>query len=233
MKYLLPVLAIINTRASSTLQKKKTTAIIQLVIGALLVSISLGCAEKGSRVQWPPRSGEHDTEAASIPDQAQPQIGVPRDDPISYSGMQTPGPDGQFWPLRGSFMITGGSYQCKVADIEKRAKLTDWAYVYKDDTRTEKAGWAICATSGQMLLPKALFLNPREGLYAENHYVAEDFGEKYILVRLDPAKGHRVCILANGYFPTVGCLGSKVDVGGITIERRKDGWYSGTRRVDE
>lgn len=78
-----------------------------------------------------------------------------------------------------------------------------------------------------------LFQGQPTDMYVENRYEAEDFGDRHILVRLDPTKSHRVCIVrsGSGFFPTVGFVGSKAELQGVVIERQKDGWYQGSRKI--
>ncbi|MBN1587625.1 MAG: hypothetical protein JW937_09415 [Candidatus Omnitrophica bacterium] len=202
--------------------------------GVLAVFL-VGCSGQPETVSWPPATGVNDELAARIPEDAQLIGGIAEDDPLSQEGMSVLGADGNFWPQKGEMRITGGSMRTQVGEFEKRAKFTDWDFVYKDKNQTEKLAWGATLTSGDLLLPVEFLTQAPEGIYAENRFEVQDFGDKFVLVHLDPAKGHRVCVLSGGsnMYPTIGAVGSVAELDGVAVTRREDGWYQGSRKVSE
>ena len=88
-------------------------------------------------------------------------------------------------------------------------------------------------TAGELILPRSLFADPPTNIFVQNSFEIESFGDKYVLIHLDPAKSHRLCFLENdgAKIPTAGYIGSKAEVGGTILERKVDGWYRGTTRM--
>lgn len=185
---------------------------------------------------WLPVTHTHDAEAARIPRDAALSLFIPKDDPLEagsdggWGGIDT---FGNFTPTdRKSYVVKGGSLVSKIGPIERRAKFGDWDVLYSDAARTQRAGWGNCLTSGEILVPRETFADPSADLYAQNSFAIETFGPTYLLVRLDPARKHKLCFLeqGGGQMLTAGVLGSKAEVGTRVLERRADGWYAGDVR---
>jgi hypothetical protein len=119
--------------------------------------------------------------------------------------------------------------------VERKANWGDWDFVYADSGLKQSAGWGNALTSGELILPRELFLNIPTDKFVQNSFEIESFGERFVLIRLDPAKGHKLVFLKSGgaQTPTAGYVGSKAEVGGKVLERKADGWYSGTTRLSK
>lgn len=201
----------------------------------LLLTICTGCRKntKQARVVWPPESEKHNREASTLPADAELYCGYPSDDPLSVKGgVEVLGPDGQFWPVEDRPGTISGSFITQIGDIEKRAKCTGIAFIYKNVTKEAKTAWGWYLTEGELLLPFSFFEEePPDNSYVENKYELEAFGKNHILIRIDPQKNHRVCIIDRNSYPTVNFSGSKAEINGAVIERRQDGWYQGDTNI--
>ncbi len=134
----------------------------------------------------------------------------------------------------GGFSVTG-TLTTSAGDVSKVAEVDDVRYVHTDSTGSELAGWAACATHGEVLLPlTALSMDPPVGRYLESSYTASLLDDSWILVSLDKDDGHEVC------YETLRGLGANVAVNypGTMLHtargrfvRRSDGWqYLGVKQ---
>lgn len=211
------------------------------IVGAMVLFIVTACSGSGApsvldKWSWLPASHAHDAEAARIPKDAVSSFFIPPDDPLTtgseggWGGIDT---FGNFTPTdRKSYVVKGGSVVSQLGPVERKAKFGDWDVFYADAGRQKRAGWGNCLTSGEVLLPREAFADPAPDLYGQNSFAIETFGPTYLLIRLDPARKHKLCFLerGGGQALTAGILGSKADVGGRVLERRIDGWYDGDVR---
>jgi hypothetical protein len=186
---------------------------------------------------WLSKTSKHDAEVAQIPKNTQIEIFIPKDEPLNAEsvgyGMKID-PYGNLTPIdKKSYIVKGGALVSKLGPIEKKAEWGDWDFVYEDASHTKKAGWGECLTSGEILLPRNWYGGVPTNFIVQNSYEIESFGDDYVLIHLDPTKGHRLCVFKSGvpHALTAGYIGSKAEVDGKTLERKADGWYSGTTRV--
>jgi hypothetical protein len=188
-----------------------------------------GGGPEAVEVSWPPRFGRHDTVATVIPQNARPLINMAVS---TENATQVLGADGRFWPREGDY---SGTCTTSAGELKKTAKVTDFGFLWEDESKSKKVGWAYVVTEGELLVPVELFRKPPTRAYVENSYECEDFGDKYILVRLDPAKGHRLHIVdrGQGYWVTAGFVGTTAHVAGAALKRRQDGWYHGGRKAGD
>jgi len=188
-----------------------------------------------SKIKWPPQTGKNDSLFATIPSDAELNISIPEDDPINFSGTEELGSDGKFLPRKGSYFITGGSLVTELGQIKKIAKFNGWDYVYNDEKHKDIYHWGPCLVHGELLIPSKLFSNQTSDLFVNNYYECEDFGEKYILVKLDSTKNHKIVVISKrgGFMITVGLPGSKAQVENVIFQRKIDGWYVDENKVSE
>ena len=135
------------------------------------------------------------------------------------------------------FQITGGSIITKLGAIEKRAKYGEIEFVYQDAALTQKSDrWAFCLTSGEIILPRSIFIDPPKDRFTPNSFSILPINEGYVLLSIDPAKSQRVCMLENAdgsAYPTVGFNGTTVAYANKQYERKSDGWYEGQNKVSD
>jgi hypothetical protein len=207
----------------------------------MIVALLAGCSRTSApatldKWSWLPKTTAHDLEAAGIPADARLRHYIPEDDPIDagsdggWGGIDT---FGNFVPKdRDSYVVKGGSLVSSIGGIERRAKFSDWDVIYADADRKQRAGWGHCLTSGELIVERQAFPDPPANLYVQNHFAIETFGPTLLLITLDPARKHKLCFMESGGGQpiTAGFVGSKADVADIELERRADGWYSGTTR---
>jgi len=206
-------------------------AAIALLVAALTLT---GCGGRSGAgdVTWPPRSHKNDQEASQIPADAKVGYNIPRSDPMTQQGTGGIDTYGNFVPREG-FEITGGSLISTVGPVKRTAKFGSWAWVYKDAAKAKKHGWGPCLTSGEIIVAKSDLLSPAMQGLGDNRFEVEDLGDRYFIIRLDPAKGHRLCILRtpSGNVFTAGFQGTRVDCQGQVVQRRADGWYVGDEKL--
>ena len=196
-------------------------------------------AAKLDKWSWLPASTRYSAEADSIPKGTQASFHIPREDPLNFKsdggwgGLDT---HGNFVPTdRKSYTVKGGTLISSLGSVQRSAKYGDWDIVYSDVQRTKRAGWGHCLTSGEILMPRLAFGDPPSDMFVQNSYEVEPFGDAFVLIRLDPAKQHKLCFMTNGNsdLSTVYYLGTRAEVGGKVLERKSDGWYAGAVRVSE
>ena len=180
------------------------------------------------------KTNKYDKDLSEISEDSEVEYEIPHDEPLDSKGTGKIDTYGNFTPIdKKSYQITGGALVSTLGTIKKKAKFKDWDFVYEDTTRTKKGGWGPLLVHGEMIVPKSLF-SSQLSYVSQNSFEAESFGEKYVLIRLDSTKGHRLCFweLPDGSrFATVGIIGTKVEVGGNIVERKADGWYLGTDKL--
>jgi ankyrin repeat protein len=183
---------------------------------------------------WLPGTGKHDSEVALIPKDSPVQFSIPENEPLktdSGGGWGGISSDGEFVPRdKKSYFVRGGALVSKVGPVERKAKWGDWDFVYSDAELKKHAAWGNALTSGELILPRIVFLNVPTNKFVQNSFEIESFGNRFVLIRLDPAKGHKLVFLKNGnsLIATAGYIGSKAEVGGKILERKPAGWYAGT-----
>lgn len=188
---------------------------------------------------WLPTTAKHNEEIAQIQKDFSISFSIPPNEPLktdSGGGWGGVSATGEFVPKdKNSYFVRGGSLVSKVGPVERKAKWGDWDFVYTDAGLKQHAGWGNALTSGELILPRELFLNIPTDKFVQNSFEIESFGERFVLIRLDPAKGHKLVFLKLGdsQLPTAGYIGSKAEVGGKILERKADGWYSGTTRMSK
>lgn len=195
--------------------------------------------DKLTEWSWLPASHGHDAELAQLPKDADFQMYIPKDEPLATksTGWGKVGASFEFLPIeKKSYEVLGGTLVSKVGAIEKKAKWGDWDFVYESARKEQipRPHWGYCLTSGEVLLPRTVFLSPPSDAYVENSFEIESFGDSYVLLHLDPAKAHRLCFLQAGrlQLPTAGYIGTKAEIGGKILLRKNDGWYSSNVKAD-
>jgi hypothetical protein len=198
-------------------------SLILSFIGLLLTA----CKEPTQNIVWPPRTHVHDQEAAKIPMLANGIVmRTPRK--ITWSGPGTFDADGNLTPGPG---FQGSTLVSSIGPIERRASLRGEAMVILDTTKKKLIQRAdLCLFLGEVLITKDQLLNRGESGYVENRFSVEDFGDNLFIVKLDPSKKHRLCILPDGTV-TAGFAGAKIDYQGVVVERKADGWYVGNSKL--
>ena len=192
-----------------------------------------------SKWSWLPKAPQNDAEAATIPSGSDPSYELLKEDPLGFKGItKLTSSFGSYPADRTSFSITGGTLATTVGGVSRKAKMRDWDYLYEDAAFLKSTiEWGPCATDGELLLPRSAFENTPTDRYASNYFAAEAFGDRFVLVKLDPAKGHRLLIQGLGSGEganfTAGYIGSKVQVGNRVLERKADGWYQGKKKVSD
>lgn len=194
-----------------------------------------GCGEPSGKIVWPPRTHTHDQEAAGIPSNAN-GIVVHMPDRISFSGPVGFDASGNAAP-GGGFKLDGlgnitpmggfssGTLVTSIGSIEKRASFGGRSMIWEDKTLSKVIQEiALYVYSGEVLITKDQLLNQGALGYTENRFSIEDFGDDMFIVKLDPSKKHRLCLLRDGT-PTAGFVGTKIDHQGVVVERKADGWY--------
>jgi hypothetical protein len=218
-------------------------------VAALIIAILLlcGCSHKAneqperapaqlSKWSWLPSSEAHAAEVGRIPQGAKYSLYIPEETPLKTHSEAPGGIDSylNFVPtVKKSLVVDGGTLVSELGPVRKTAKWGDWAEVWKDSSRSVRVGWGYCVTSGEIMLPRSVFEAPPPDKFVQNAFEIEPFGDGNVLIRLDPAKGHRLCFFEgdNGKLATAGWVGSKAEVSGKVLERRADGWYSGALRM--
>ena len=185
---------------------------------------------------WLPMTPTHDEEVSKIPKDAAINFSIPENEPVrtdSGGGWGGISSSGEFVPRdKKSYFVRGGALVSMVGPVKRKAKWGDWDFVYADADLKQHAGWGNALTSGELILPRNQFLNIPADKFVQNSFEIESFGDRFVLIRLDPAKGHKLVFLKSGdsQIPTAGYIGSKAEVGGEILERKSDGWYAGTTR---
>ncbi len=184
---------------------------------------------------WLPKSSKHEAEVAQIPKDAQFDLFIPKPEALTAKSLAWGWVDSSFnfTPAeKKSFSVLGGALVSRIGPLEKKANWGGWDFI-DDAAGTEHRGWGYSLTSGEILLPRSTFDSPPTNTSVKNSFEIEAFGDNYILIRLDPAKGHRLCFLKVGrlQLPTAGYIGTQAEVDGRILERRADGWYLGTKKM--
>ncbi|HEY0685594.1 MAG TPA: hypothetical protein VGD45_24865 [Steroidobacter sp.] len=220
------------------------------IFAAIAALTICGCADKLQdapldKWSWLPRSTTHDEEASAIPKDAAVFYQIPKDDPLkAKSGGETDtgggwgriDTQGNFVPTdKQSYVVQGGTLISSLGTIQKHAKYGDWDVVYANVERTERVGWGHCLTSGEILMPRNAFGEPPASMFVQNSFAVETFGADFVLIRMDPAKKHKLCFMQTGSsdVSTVSYIGTSAEVEGRVLERKADGWYFGKKRVSE
>jgi hypothetical protein len=136
----------------------------------LLVTASMvlaGCGGKNDtkieKWSWLPKTAKRDAEIAQVPNGA--QIYFSMGEPLESnagSGFQFPDASHtRFIPAeKEPSSFVRGSLISKLGSVTKEAKWGDWDFVFADAAHREKAGWGHSLTSGEILLPRKVFLDP-------------------------------------------------------------------------
>lgn len=184
---------------------------------------------------WLPASAANSAEVAAIPAGANLALFIPETQPRKTHSEAPGGIDENlnFVPtVRRSLVVDGGALVSKLGPITKNAHWGDWNEAWSDPSHKSRFGWGYCVTAGEVILPRSAFEHQPSNRYAQNAYEIQPFGDKFVLIRLDPAKAHRLCWLDGGG-TTAAWIGSKAEVNGNVLERRADGWYLGTLRMSK
>jgi len=188
---------------------------------------------------WLPPTTKHDAEVAQIPKDSTIEFSIPENEPLktdSGGGWGGISDNGEFVPRdKKSYYVRGGALVSNVGPVKRKAEWGDWDFVYADADLKQHAGWGNALTSGELILPRKVFLDIPADKFVQNSFEIESFGDRFVLIRLDPAKGHRLVFLKSGgsQVPTAGYVGSKAEVGGKILERKLDGWYAGATRLSK
>jgi hypothetical protein len=192
---------------------------------------------KVDKWSWLPKTTKHDAALAQVPKDAEIDLTIPKDEPLEAGGglFKIDERGNPIMPDDDSYVVKGGALVSKLGAIEKKAMWGGWDFIYADSARTQKVAFGNSLTSGEVLLPRELLLDPPTNRIVQNAFEIESFGDKYVLIRLNQAKGHRLCFMQDGRakIPTAGYIGSKAEVDGKVLERKADGWYSGTTKLSE
>ena len=185
---------------------------------------------------WLPPSSAHAAELATIPAGAALALTIPKDHPISTHSEAPGGIDSQlnFVPtVKKSLIVDGGSLISQLGPVKKTAQWGDWGVVWSDAQHNSRAGWGYCLTAGDLILPRPAFEHPPGDRFAQNFFTIEPYGDHYVLLHFNPARGQRVCWLGSPFSggPTAAWVGSKAEINGQILERHADGWYAGPWRM--
>lgn len=208
-----------------------------ITLPILLLVFVFGCGKTSTlnspskEIIWPPRTSKHDIEAARLPANTQVMLEFSKTDPLKQEGMTDIDENFNTTPQEGSYRVSG-TIISKIGTIQKEARITDWTFIRRYPQNEKTKVWGYYVTSGEMLIPKSSLMKASPEMQVSNLFECEDFGENFILIKLDPAKGHKLCLLvARGITITAGFIGSKVNVEGLMIERKSDGWYNQNKKI--
>lgn len=142
-----------------------------------------------------------------------------------------------------------GSLTSKIGSVEKAAEFARADFVFRDSdfkqsrcadpTRCGGGEWALCLSSGALLidtehlLGEAKKLKFEQGGAPEEFYMRNEFAfraltDKVGIIEIDPGRKHQLCmpVAANGSpVLVIAPLGTRLLTAGKQIERRSDGWY--------
>lgn len=225
------------------LTRRAAVKAISAVPLVLRAKASLSQNESIDEWSWIPSTASHDLEVAKIPHDATVRLSIPQDRPLAtrsngwaridiYSVFQPL--DKAFKPLsKDIYAVLGGDLVTDLGDVKKTASFGSWDFVQWDDS-SPYPYWSHSLTSGEVILPNKTLLRPND-LVSNNFYAVEKFGPQFILITIDPSKGHRLTWLKIGrlQIPTPGFIGSKAEIAGKIYECRREGWYLGEKRVWE
>ncbi len=184
-------------------------------------------------ISWPINTGRYDSLAATLPPVSGSLYGgIPKENPLKSKGNQVLGRDGNFWPQEGKYFITGGVFFSQIGSLRKEAQFHNWMIYYQDSSRQKPAGWCPCLTQGELIFPRK-GLSGKSEHYFDNYYEATDLGDSLVLIRLDSTRGHRICVIDEGFYPTPAYPGSRLETQGMVLQRKADGWYCQTRKVGD
>ena len=220
---------------------------MRTIVSIVTLLLLVGCsgADNGRSMQapakltkwsWLPASDAHAAEVATLAPDVEVHYLIPENAPLKMHSDAPGGIDtfGNFIPReKKSIVVDGGLLVSQFGASKKTAQWGDWSEVWTDASHRQRAGWGYCLTSGEILLPRAALEKPPAGLFVQNTFVIESFGDRHVLITLDRAKGHRLCFLETDHsrVQTAGFLGSKAEVRGNALVRQSDGWYFGTKRM--
>jgi len=197
----------ISAAMGSAIEKKQAKTRLKMSIqkciipvsACLLLMATLVYGESGDLVT-PPKTGKYDKEAMQIAAGTKSKIEIPEGNPVIYDGIEeTMG--GSFVPKKGNFRVKSGQLKSGIGPLEKSADFTSWEYIYKDSTKKEIIGWGPCVTGGEVLVSNIFIKSVPADRYVENIFEAEDYGNDCTLIKLDPAKGHKLCLFLDLRLP--------------------------------
>ena len=97
--------------------------------------------------------------------------------------------------------MLGGELTSALGPIHRKARFGTWTLFHADETRQEIVGWGPCLTDGEVIVPNVFLAEASPRRWVPNSFEAEDLGEYHSLVRLDEARGDKLCL---GYRPADG-----------------------------
>lgn len=152
---------------------------------------------------------------------------IPQSDPLTTQGDGGMDFNGNFVPKEG-YKVTGGALNSVLGESTYIAKFGDWAKGYSNSQKTEELGWGHCLTSGEFVVARQTMQEPPIQGNIDNYFACESLNTDLLLIKLDPAKGHRLCFVQRdgGQIFTPGFSGTKVDYNGAVVVKMDDGWYS-------
>lgn len=158
----------------------------------LFCSMALvACAER--KRDCPPHTGTNDEAASGLRAEDKVEFEIPETHPITFSGVSVMfGP--QSIPRKGDFTVSGGTLISKLGYLKKQATFGAWDYIYSDSSKSKIIGWGPCLTSGEVLVSDLCSGHASADRYAENFFEAQDFGQYHTLIRVDPSRGHKLCL---------------------------------------
>lgn len=201
-------------------------------------------------LSWIPRTGKYTLESSKISPGAKLLYYIPKNSPLRSTGSGGVDSNLNFVPRsdKRSIRVLGGTLVsvAGVTSVEasRKASFGSWDFIYADARRSKVVGWGYSLTSGEVIVSREQFRRAPTNRVVFNRFEIEAFGDKYLLIKLDPRKGDSLCLFDESgqsrnvgvmwgplqFVPTAGYVGSIADAGGKAYERTAGGWQQVTHR---
>jgi hypothetical protein len=199
------------------------------IFALLFLTYFPGCKKK-TLTEWPPRTGLHDVQATK-----EINAELKNEVDIKTNIFETTDGSGGFKINKESSKISG-TVKSRLGSTVREARFGAFGDIFSDPVMTKHISDAYLLTSGEILLPVSeLFNEPPHSAYVQNRFDIIDFGPRYVLLNLDPAKKHQLAFIPgeDGFIGTTYWLGTKAEFQNNIVERKEDGWYAGTLKLKE
>jgi hypothetical protein len=195
-------------------------------------------------LSWIPRTDKYSSEASKISAAADLLYIIPKKSPLRSTGSGGIDSYGNFVPRtdKQSLMVFGGTLASRVGitnvEASREASFGSWDFIYADTGKSNVVGWGYSLTNGEVIVSREQFRRAPTNRVVFNRFEIETFGDKYLIIRLDPRKRDSLCLFDESgqsrsvgalwgpfpVIPTAGYVGSTADVGGTLYERTAHGW---------
>lgn len=171
-----------------------------------------------------------ESDLAKIPEDAVPQMRVKG----SVSGPETTYKNSEGIYVccipdpKGGKTLVSGTVETIAGSFHKIAKLGGWTYTYSDSLHSSPNGWAICVTSGELVLPTSMLAKGPINKFVDNSFEVVALCRDWLLISLNPDKNHRICLEQTPQgesILTVNYPGTVLTISKRVFSRQSDGWY--------